>query len=236
MLEPAAKRLGLHPFPHPDAAELASLQRPRRLHALPLVRGICMRGERQVRHAKHGDPASASLPAIANCGPSALRKKLLTDERGRVTGVAYFDAQGRLQEQTSDLVVVSCSAVESPRLLLNSKSRMFPNGLGNRYDWVGRNLQGHSYTGASGLFEQDDLRRSRARRIDRDLRLQPWQSRALSPGGLLANEFLRLAVSGCECCSRSGDSALGLSPQRLHAPLFQAEHDGHGTHAGDAGV
>ena len=75
-------------------------------------------------------------------------------------GVAYFDSQSRLQEQTADLVVVSGSANESARLLLNSKSRLFPSGLGNRYDWVGRNLQGHAYTGAVGLFDfevYDDL-------------------------------------------------------------------------------
>lgn len=65
-----------------------------------------------------------------------------------------------MQEQTADLVVVSSAAIESSRLLLNSKSRLFPNGLGNRYDWVGRNLQGHAYTGAIGLFDRetyDDL-------------------------------------------------------------------------------
>jgi choline dehydrogenase-like flavoprotein len=35
------------------------------------------------------------------------------------------------------LVVVSAGAIETARLLLNSKSRLHPNGLGNRYDWVG---------------------------------------------------------------------------------------------------
>jgi choline dehydrogenase-like flavoprotein len=96
-----------------------------------------------------------------------------------------------LQEQTADLLVVSCSAVESARLLLNSRSRLLPNGLGNRRDWVGRNLQGHAYTGALGLFENetyDDL--------------GPGASIALCDfnhgnpgfvgGGLLANEFIRL--------------------------------------------
>ncbi len=38
------------------------------------------------------------------------------------------------QEQPADIVVVSGCAIESARLLLNSKSRLFPNGLGNRYD------------------------------------------------------------------------------------------------------
>ncbi len=67
----------------------------------------------------------------------------------------------RLQEQTADLVVVCGGAIESARLLLNSRSTACSrNGLGNRYDWVGRNLQGHTYSGAVGLFDSetyDDL-------------------------------------------------------------------------------
>ena len=142
-----------------------------------------------MRHAKHGHPAAIET---GNCElrTECIAKEVMTNERGRVTGVAYFDSQGRLQEQTSDLVVVSCSAVESPRLLLNSKSRMFPNGLGNRYDWVGRNLQGHSYTGASGLFEQeiyDDLGPGASIAICDFNHGNP----GFVAGGLLANEFLR---------------------------------------------
>ena len=95
--------------------------------------------------------------------PFALRvlaARVLLDDRGRARGVAYFDEDDRLQEQPADLVVVSGGATESARLLLLSKSRLHPNGLGNRHDWVGRNLTGHTYTGAVGFFEQvtyDDL-------------------------------------------------------------------------------
>lgn len=67
---------------------------------------------------------------------------------------------------------------------------MFPNGLGNRYDWVGRNLQGHSYTGASGLFEQeiyDDLGPGASIAICDFNHGNP----GFIAGGLLANEFLR---------------------------------------------
>ena len=48
--------------------------------------------------------------------------------------------------------MVAGAAIETARLLLNSKSRLFPNGAGNSHDWVGRNLQGHAYAGATGLF------------------------------------------------------------------------------------
>ncbi len=39
---------------------------------------------------------------------------------------------------------MSCGAIESPRLLLNSASTRFPNGLANSSDLVGRHLTGHS--------------------------------------------------------------------------------------------
>jgi choline dehydrogenase-like flavoprotein len=82
-----------------------------------------------------------------------------------------------LQEQLSDIVVVSGCATESARLLLNSKSRLFPDGLGNRYDQVGRNLQGHHYTGAVGYFDFRHLRRRGPGREHRHQRLQPRHSR-----------------------------------------------------------
>jgi choline dehydrogenase-like flavoprotein len=69
--------------------------------------------------------------------------------------VRYFDGSDRAQYQTADLVVISGGAIETARLLLNSRSRLFPDGAGNRHDWVGRNLQGHAYSGADGLFEEE---------------------------------------------------------------------------------
>ena len=118
-------------------------------------------------------------------------KEILTNDRGRVTGVTYFDVHDRLQQQDADLVVVSCGAIESARLLLNSKSRFFPNGLGNRYDWVGRNLQGHTYTGAFGLMPMniyDDLGPGAAIAISDYNHGNP----GLAGGAMLANEFIRL--------------------------------------------
>jgi choline dehydrogenase-like flavoprotein len=119
--------------------------------------------------------------------------RILLDDHGRATGVEYFDSNDRRQEQTADLVVVSCCAVESARLLLNSKSRLFPNGIGNRYDQVGRNLQGHTYTGAFGLFDADvydDLGPGAGIAICDYNHGNP----GLRGGAMLANEFIRLPI------------------------------------------
>jgi choline dehydrogenase-like flavoprotein len=122
-----------------------------------------------------------------------MAKEILTDERGRARGVSYFDLHGHLQEQLSDIVVVSGCATESARLLLNSKSRQFPNGLGNRYDQVGRNLQGHHYTGAVGFFDfetYDDVGPGASIAISDYNHGTP----GLCGGGMLANEFIRLPI------------------------------------------
>ncbi len=192
ILEPAAKRLGLHPFNLPMAR-----------NSVPYNgRGPCMRcrwccGFACEVDAKNGSQNTVIPRALAtgNCElrTECMAKEILTDERGNARGVAYFDDRGRLQEQLSDIVVVSGCATESARLLLNSKSRLFPNGLGNRYDQVGRNLQGHNYTGAVGYFDYETYDG-----------IGPGASIAIcdynhgSPGlcggGMLANEFIRLPI------------------------------------------
>jgi choline dehydrogenase-like flavoprotein len=192
ILEPAAKRLGLHPFHIPMAR-----------NSIPYNgRGPCMRcrwccGFACEVDAKNGSQNTV-IPIALNTGNCELRtgcmvKEILTDERGRARGVAYFDSDGHLKKQLSDLVVVSACAVESARLLLNSKSRLFPEGIGNRHDQVGRNLQGHHYTGAIGYFDfdtYDDVGPGASIAICDYNHGTP----GLYGGGMLANEFIRLPI------------------------------------------
>jgi len=190
VLKPAAERLGLHPFDIPMLR-----------NSVPYNgRGPCMRcrwcvGFACEVDAKNGTQNTVIPLALATkrceLRTGCVAKEILTDASGRATGVAYFDERHRLQEQPADLVVVSSGAIESARLLLNSKSRMHPNGLGNRYDWVGRNLQGHTYVGATGVFDEvvyDDIGPGASIAICDFNHGNP----GLAGGGLLANEFIRL--------------------------------------------
>src|SRR6476661_1445543 len=90
--------------------------------------------------------------ATGNCElkTSAVAETIETDERGNVIGISYFVNFAR-ETARSKLVIVSAGAIESARLLLNSRSSFHPAGLGNEYDQVGRNLQGHLYPRAYGL-------------------------------------------------------------------------------------
>ena len=58
--------------------------------------------------------------------------RVLTDANGRATGVSFIDSVTRQQgEVRAKAVVLAASTVESCRILLNSSSRIHPNGLGN---------------------------------------------------------------------------------------------------------
>lgn len=77
---------------------------------------------------------------------------LITDGGERVTGVRYADRDGNILEQKARVVCVAGNVVETSRLLLNSKTERFPNGLANGSDQVGRNYMRHVMTMIFGLM------------------------------------------------------------------------------------
>ena len=80
----------------------------------------------------------------------AMAERIDTDDLGHVSGITYSNQAGERIAVKSALVICSAGAIETARLLLNSKSTRHPAGLGNAHDQVGRNLQGHYYAGATG--------------------------------------------------------------------------------------
>ncbi|MGO6984257.1 GMC family oxidoreductase [Rhizobium leguminosarum] len=66
------------------------------------------------------------------------------DKTGRPNAVVYVDAAGNQQRQSARVVCVAGNSIESPRLLLNSESSMYPDGLANSSGQVGRNYLCHS--------------------------------------------------------------------------------------------
>ncbi len=83
----------------------------------------------------------------------AIVSRIETDKRGKVTGVSYIVGNDSCTINAKT-VVVSAGAIESARLLLNSRTTLHPDGLGNEFDQVGRNLQGHLYPRAYGLMRE----------------------------------------------------------------------------------
>lgn len=101
------------------------------------------------------------LPAAEKSGnldlrTNALVKNILVDDNGRARGVAYIDRVSKQEREVyGKNVVLAASCVESARIVLNSKSRQWPEGIGNSSGQAGRNLCDHLYgTTARGYFPQ----------------------------------------------------------------------------------
>jgi choline dehydrogenase-like flavoprotein len=83
----------------------------------------------------------------------AMVHEVTIDKSGRATGVHYVDKKSGLQMHAkARVVVLAASGCESARILLNSKSALFPNGLGNGSGKVGRYLMDTVGTNLSGQF------------------------------------------------------------------------------------
>jgi choline dehydrogenase-like flavoprotein len=81
-------------------------------------------------------------------------REITVNEHGMADGVLYFDADGALRRQRAEIVVLACNGIGTPRLLLNSRSKLFPDGLANRSGLVGKNLMFHPYAMVNGVFEE----------------------------------------------------------------------------------
>jgi choline dehydrogenase-like flavoprotein len=116
-----------------------------------IYRGFCLEGCKVNAKAS---PLITHLPDAIEHGceiraDSMATRVELDDATGRSTGVVYVK-DGAERFQRADAVAVCGYAIETPRLLLNSRSRRHPNGLGNNADLVGRYVmvQGASQTAA----------------------------------------------------------------------------------------
>src|SRR3989442_8190871 len=99
------------------------------------------------------------VPAAEKTGRLELRTechaaRIEHDEKGKVTGVVYFDKDKKEQRQKARAVCVAGNSIETPRLLLLSKSNQFPDGLANSSGQVGRNYQRHTTGSVYATFDQ----------------------------------------------------------------------------------
>jgi choline dehydrogenase-like flavoprotein len=85
----------------------------------------------------------------------AMAREVLVGKDGKVQGVSYIDKATRTEKRiTSRAVVLAASACESARLLLNSTSSSFPDGLANSSGTVGRYLTDSVGSDGVGYFSQ----------------------------------------------------------------------------------
>ena len=120
-------------------------------------------------HSNFSSPSVLLPPALATGRlkiiTGAMAREVTLDDRGLASGVSYVDkATGQEMQVRAGAVVLAASACESARLLLNSKSRLFPDGLANssgavgRYltDTVGTDMMGYIPALADGIPHNED--------------------------------------------------------------------------------
>jgi len=145
------QRLGIRVVPN----HVAVLTRPLNdrqacLYATSCFRGCGIRANFQT--------PTVLLPPALTTGRLEIRTRALVydvplDQRGRAAGVHYIDTStGARHFARGRAVVLAASTCATARILLNSKSSSFPNGLANSSGQVGRNLTDTVATAVSGVI------------------------------------------------------------------------------------
>jgi choline dehydrogenase-like flavoprotein len=135
---------GYHPFPAPCAVMLDEQN---------MAYSTCIRcqtcdGFPCLVHAKSDAETVAVRPAVEFPNVTLLRNakalKLHTNANGTAVTEVVADVAGQRDVFRGDIVVVSCGAANSAKLLLMSANDKHPNGLANGSDQVGRNYMFHN--------------------------------------------------------------------------------------------
>ncbi len=153
IFEQAARKLGWHAFPAPMA--ILSQARPGRSACVNC--GFCLAFGCEVG-AKSSSLAAAIRMAekTGRCEirPNSYVHRIELDANGKATGAVYFDEQRNEHLQKAKTVVVCANGAETPRLLLLSANKQFPNGLANSSGLVGKYLMLNSGGVSMGVFDE----------------------------------------------------------------------------------
>jgi choline dehydrogenase-like flavoprotein len=151
LVKKASDKLGITCIP----ARLSILTRPLNGRAACHYCGQCNRG--CAVNANFTSPNVLIFPAMKTGKltviTNAMAREVTTDDQGRATGVSYVDkTAGQDAHVRAKVVVLAASALESARLLLNSKSPAHPNGLANSSGLVGKYITDTTGTGVGGFI------------------------------------------------------------------------------------
>ena len=89
--------------------------------------------------------------------PNAFVIKLNTNKDKKITSAVYLTKKSSKKEIKAKLFVLAAQAVETSRLLLNSKDENFPNGVANNSLNVGKNFLSSSGGIVSASFDERNM-------------------------------------------------------------------------------
>ncbi len=165
-----AEKLGLHFVREPVAIPTVDWQGRRACIGAGTCMLGCQIGAKSSIDVTYLPKAEATGRVEIRCG--CMAREVTVSADGKARGVVYFDAKGSEQEIRARVIVLACNAVETPRLLLLSQSRLFPQGLANSSGLVGKYFSEHLAVYTKALFSD---------------RVDPW--RGIPTGGMVQDFY-----------------------------------------------
>ena len=147
-----AKKLG---YKDVHTGNMAINSQPRHDRGRCMQLGFCFQG---CKSGAKWSTLYTELPKAEATGNMDLRPeshvtRIEHDIAGKISGVVYFDKDGKEQRQLARVVCVAGNSIETPRLLLLSESDLFKDGLANSSGQVGRNYMRHMTGSVYAVFK-----------------------------------------------------------------------------------
>jgi choline dehydrogenase-like flavoprotein len=144
--------LGWHWWPAPNAIASRAYAGRDACQRYGACEQGCPAGAKGSTDLTHWRPAlQDGVVLITNARVSTIT----TNKRGLVTGAEYIDTHGTLHHQRANAVIMAANTIGTPRLLLNSASTAFPDGLANSSGLLGRRLMMHPYASVIGTYDDE---------------------------------------------------------------------------------
>jgi len=148
-----AKRLG---YQDCHTGRMAINSRPRDDRNACRQIGFCFQGCKTGAKwsTLYSDIPKAEATGNLDLRPQSHVLQITHDDAGKADGVVYADKDGNQQSQKARVVCVAGNSIETPRLLLNSASSTFSDGLANSSGQVGKNYMRHMTGSVYASFDR----------------------------------------------------------------------------------
>ncbi len=152
VFEAGAKNMG---YKKVHTGRMAINSKPRDNRASCQQLGFCFQG---CRMGAKWSTLYTEIPKAEKTNNFELRAeahvtKINHNKKGKITSVSYINKEGKEKKQKAKAVILAANSIESPRLLLNSKSKLFPKGLANSSGQVGKNYMRHLTASVYAIFK-----------------------------------------------------------------------------------